>query len=331
MRCGGGEGCVKQEIKDAIGKTAPLWDSTRFVCVHGHDDRIIVYMTCVLQVNRFGQGNLSALPHLHEQTQGSHTHAFYQTTHTGTAMEARTCSTADDNSVDSAFLPDPPDGSGNYCDTDTALQAAPTARKLLPLPMPDPSSHLVSTRLRHSFKESSHSSLPADMLSTPHPHEGTARWRELGCVYIALIADAITANIIAPYAQDWVRDTYHVNNIGLYSGVLIGGVQFARALSSPFFGWISDSMGRRLLMAGGLLTAGCLTMAGGLSKNFWMCFGFRFLAGILNPCEVVATAGKLFGRANLLVERRHPCATSLRYLLFCVLLLCSGCQSQPIT
>ena len=169
-------------------------------------------------------------------------------------MEARTCSTADDNSVDSAFPPDPDDSSA------TALPAAPTARKLLPLPMPDPSTPYVSTRSRHSFKESPlPSSLPADMLSTPHPHEGTARWRELGCVYIALIADAITANIIAPYAQDWVRDTYHVNNIGLFSGVLIGGVQCARALSSPFFGWLSDSCGRRLLMAGGLLTAGCLT------------------------------------------------------------------------
>jgi predicted MFS family arabinose efflux permease len=197
---------------------------------------------------------------------------------------ASTWSTADDDSVDSAFPPDPPDDSNYNCDM--ALPAAPTitARKLLPLPpVPDPSSRNVSTRSRLFFKESSPSSLCS-------PYEGTARWRELLCVYFALIADAITANIIAPYAQDWVRDTYHVNNIGLYSGVLIGGVQFARALSSPFFGWLSDSMGRRLLMAGGLLIAGCLTMAGGLSKNFWMCFGFRFLAGILNPAEVVATA-----------------------------------------
>jgi len=109
-----------------------------------------------------------------------------------------------------------------------------------------------------------------------------------------------------------------VDNTGLYSGVLLGGIKFARALSSPFFGWLSDSMGRRLLIAGGLLTAGCLTMAGGLSQNFWMCFGFLFLAGLVNPTEVVATAaiGDLAtGRARVVAFGYSKAASQVAKIL----------------
>ena len=226
---------------------------------------------------------------------------------------AATWSSSDD-SVDSSF---PPDGS-NY-NSDTAALPTSTARKLPRLPVhegPTTSSRNFSAKSRPSYKESSPSSLP-DM-SNPKIHEGTARWRELLCVYFALIADAITANVVAPYAQDWVRDTYRVDNVGLYSGILIGGYALARALSSPFFGWLSDSMGRRILIAGGLLIAGCLTMAGGLSQNFWMCFGFRFLAGILNPTEVVATAaiGDLAtGRARVVAFGYSKAASQIAKIL----------------
>ncbi|EWM20930.1 Major facilitator superfamily domain, general substrate transporter [Nannochloropsis gaditana] len=77
-------------------------------------------------------------------------------------------------------------------------------------------------------------------------HKGTARYRELLYVYLAIVADAVTSNVMAPYAQEWVLHTFQTNNIGLYSGILVGSMAFARALSSPFFGWLSDSIGRRL-------------------------------------------------------------------------------------
>lgn len=121
-------------------------------------------------------------------------------------------------------------------------------------------------------------------------HKGTARYRELLCVYLAIVADAVTSNVVAPYAQEWVLHTFQMDNIGLYTGILVGSMAFARALSSPFFGWLSYSIGRRLLMAGGLLAAGSLTLGGGLCQRFWLTFTFRFLAGLLNPTETVATA-----------------------------------------
>lgn len=77
-------------------------------------------------------------------------------------------------------------------------------------------------------------------------HKGTARYRELLYVYLAIVADAVTSNVMAPYAQEWVLHTFPTNNIGLYSGILVGSMAFARALSSPFLGWLSDSIGRRL-------------------------------------------------------------------------------------
>lgn len=77
-------------------------------------------------------------------------------------------------------------------------------------------------------------------------HKGTARYRELLYVYLAIVADAVTSNVMAPYAQEWVLHKFPTNNIGLYSGILVGSMAFARALSSPFLGWLSDSIGRRL-------------------------------------------------------------------------------------
>lgn len=68
------------------------------------------------------------------------------------------------------------------------------------------------------------------------------RWPELLCVYVAIVADTISQNVIAPYAVSWIRDSFHVGdlNVGLYSGLLVGSFAFATALTSPFFGWLSD-------------------------------------------------------------------------------------------
>ncbi len=95
---------------------------------------------------------------------------------------------------------------------------------------------------------------------------------------------------MAPYAQAWVRGTFHVKNVGLYSGILVGSTALSRALASPYLGWLSDNVGRRLLIAVGLLCAGVLNLVGALSSNFWACVGLRFLAGLLNSTETVGFA-----------------------------------------
>ncbi len=59
---------------------------------------------------------------------------------------------------------------------------------------------------------------------------------------MAIVADAVVQNVIAPYAVSWVRDSFDVDgqNVGLYSGLLVGSFSFATALTSPLFGWLSD-------------------------------------------------------------------------------------------
>lgn len=97
--------------------------------------------------------------------------------------------------------------------------------------------------------------------------------------------------MIAPYAVSWVRDSFDVgDNVGLYSGLLVGSFTFATAITSPFFGWLSDIVGRRVLMAGGLFSAGILTLIGGLSGKYWIAFSFRFLAGLLDASQTVSFA-----------------------------------------
>jgi MFS family permease len=131
---------------------------------------------------------------------------------------------------------------------------------------------------------------------------------------VAIVADAVVQNVIAPYAVSWVRDSFNVGqNVGLYSGLLVGSFSFATALSSPFFGWLSDivvsnkvdsirnnllahptpnqpKQGRRVLMAGGLFSAGLLTLIGGLSGKYWVSFSMRFLAGLLDASQTVSFA-----------------------------------------
>ena len=79
-------------------------------------------------------------------------------------------------------------------------------------------------------------------------------------------------------------------DIGFYSG-LIGFAQFfGRALSSYFWGYIADKIGRkRVLIASGILLT-IATLGYGVSSNFEMAITFRFLVGLLNGIVPTARA-----------------------------------------
>ena len=79
-------------------------------------------------------------------------------------------------------------------------------------------------------------------------------------------------------------------DIGFYSG-LIGFAQFfGRALSSYFWGYIADKIGRkRVLIASGILLT-IATLGYGVSVNFEMAITFRFLVGLLNGIVPIARA-----------------------------------------
>ena len=79
-------------------------------------------------------------------------------------------------------------------------------------------------------------------------------------------------------------------DIGFYSG-LIGFAQFfGRALSSYFWGYIADKIGRkRVLIASGILLT-IATLGYGVSVNFEMAITFRFSVGLLNGIVPIARA-----------------------------------------
>lgn len=79
------------------------------------------------------------------------------------------------------------------------------------------------------------------------PKQGGAAWRELGLIYFAIITDGMASSIMVSYVAKWIQDDFLIlDNVGLYGGLLIGIINFAGAISSPFLGWCSDVRGRRI-------------------------------------------------------------------------------------
>lgn len=100
--------------------------------------------------------------------------------------------------------------------------------------------------------------------------EGHVRWKELNFIYAAIVADGIASNILYAYGTIYVRDTFHIQDVAFYSGILLGIFSLTVAISAPFLGWLSDMIGRRYLLIMGLMSVAIFCLIGGMVGNFWV-------------------------------------------------------------
>ena len=112
-------------------------------------------------------------------------------------------------------------------------------------------------------------------------------------LFLVTMIDMIGFGIVIPFLTYLVEDlagAEGVTEIGLWVGLLMTSYSAAQFLFSPFWGSLSDRIGRRPVLMVGLVGNTVFFAVFGLSNTLLMALGARFLAGVFNGNIAVARA-----------------------------------------
>lgn len=112
-------------------------------------------------------------------------------------------------------------------------------------------------------------------------------------LFMVTMIDMIGFGIIIPFLTYLVKDLAEAEGIveiGLWVGLLMTSYSAAQFLFSPFWGALSDRIGRRPVLMIGLVGNTVFFTAFGFSNTLMFAFGARFLAGVFNGNIAVARA-----------------------------------------
>ncbi|GAA0171423.1 secondary carrier transporter [Lithospermum erythrorhizon] len=109
--------------------------------------------------------------------------------------------------------------------------------------------------------------------------------KELCTIWVVVLATTLPISSLFPYLYFMIRDLHiakREEDIGYYAGYVASAYMFGRALTSVFWGIVSDKYGRKPVIIIGTITVVVFNTLFGLSVNFWMAISTRFLLGFLN-------------------------------------------------
>lgn len=112
-------------------------------------------------------------------------------------------------------------------------------------------------------------------------------------LFLVTMIDMIGFGIIIPFLTYLVQDLAEaegVVRVGLWVGLLMTAYSTAQFLSSPFWGSLSDRIGRRPVLMIGLVGNTVFFTAFGFSTTLMFALSMRFFAGVFNGNIAVARA-----------------------------------------
>lgn len=112
-------------------------------------------------------------------------------------------------------------------------------------------------------------------------------------LFLVTVIDMIGFGIIIPFLTYLVKDLaagQNVTQIGLWVGLLMTAYSAAQFLSSPFWGSLSDRIGRRPVLMVGLIGNTVFFTAFGFANTLLFALAMRFFAGVFNGNIAVARA-----------------------------------------
>ncbi|MBT5595014.1 MAG: MFS transporter [Euryarchaeota archaeon] len=112
-------------------------------------------------------------------------------------------------------------------------------------------------------------------------------------LFLVTMIDMIGFGIVIPFLTYLVEDLTPENqiaNIGLWVGLLMTSYSAAQFLFSPFWGSLSDRIGRRPVLMVGLIGNTLFFTMFGLANTLIVALSARFLAGVFNGNLAVARA-----------------------------------------
>jgi MFS family permease len=111
------------------------------------------------------------------------------------------------------------------------------------------------------------------------------RMIKLMCVALCRVCEPIAFMSIFPYAYFMVED-FHIAHdkaqISMYVGMVTSAFAFSECISGIFWGRLSDKIGRKKVLLGGLFGTGLSMLLFGFSKSLPMALFARALGGLLN-------------------------------------------------
>jgi DHA1 family tetracycline resistance protein-like MFS transporter len=112
-------------------------------------------------------------------------------------------------------------------------------------------------------------------------------------LFLVTVIDMIGFGIIIPFLTYLVKDLAEgqdVTQIGLWVGLLMTAYSAAQFLFSPFWGSLSDRIGRRPVLMVGLIGNTVFFTAFGFANTLLFALAMRFMAGVFNGNIAVARA-----------------------------------------
>ena len=105
----------------------------------------------------------------------------------------------------------------------------------------------------------------------------------MGVLFLVVLVDMIGIGIIIPFLTYMVADLSPAGaQIGIWVAGLMAAYAAAQFLFSPFWGTLSDRIGRRPVLMIGLSGNTIAFIVFGLSSSLWMALGARLMAGMFN-------------------------------------------------
>lgn len=119
---------------------------------------------------------------------------------------------------------------------------------------------------------------------------------------VIALCEQTALNSISPYLPEMASSFPEVNpgQVGVYVGTIASAFALAQFLTSFFWGWLSDRIGRKpVILTGTLLTAACF-VAFGFCKTLWQAVIVQALMGLVNGNQgIVSTClGEITDRSN---------------------------------
>ncbi|KAL1955808.1 hypothetical protein VTO42DRAFT_8047 [Malbranchea cinnamomea] len=135
-----------------------------------------------------------------------------------------------------------------------------------------------------------------DFSQTPIPK------RQMAVLAIMALCEQTALNSISPYLPEMASSFPGIqpSQVGMYVGTIASSFALAQFVTSFFWGWVSDRVGRKpVILLGTILTASCF-VAFGFCRTLWQAVVVQMVMGIVNGNQgIVSTClGEITDRSN---------------------------------
>ena len=109
-------------------------------------------------------------------------------------------------------------------------------------------------------------------------------WTKVGVVLLVFLSESFSITLLFPFIANMVKDfgAFPPDEADYYTGLVASAFLLGQCASSPFWGWLSDRVGRRPVLLAGLAANAVTIVLFGLSTSYGWAVGTRVLNGLFN-------------------------------------------------